>query len=140
MAVQFAAFDLDHRAFEYYAQLRRIKEYVEKNFFEELTLEKVARVAAMEATYFSAFFRQKVGITFRDWLREVRIGKAVELIQRENHSISDVAFAVGFSDLRTFERAFKKTLRMTPIAYKKSVLPENGNNHASSLKSTSSAA
>jgi two-component system, response regulator YesN len=111
------------RAFEYYSSLARIRHYIDVNYSEDISLNKIAEVAAMEASYFSAFFRRKVGISFRDWLRHVRIQKAVKLLESANYSISAVAFAVGFSDLRTFERAFKRCTGLTARQYKKSVRP-----------------
>ena len=89
-----------------------------------MPLEKAAGIAALEKSYFSSYFRAKIGITFTDWLRQVRVRKATELLKAEDFSITEVAYEVGFADLRTFERAFKKHTRMTPREFKKSVAPE----------------
>jgi len=110
--------------FDSYPRLNRLREYVEQSYSEPISLEKAASVAALESSYFSTYFRAKVGITFTDWLRRVRIKKAMELMKAKDFSISEVAEEVGFADLRTFERAFKKHTRMTPREFKKSVAPE----------------
>ncbi|GEM_PF-1820339 len=115
----------NERVFDYYPALRRVKEYVEKNCSESVTLSAAAKVAAMEPSYFSTFFHAKVGIPFSDWLRRIRIAKAIELMQEQDHSICDVAFAVGFNDLRTFGRAFKRYTNLTPMSFKKACRPEN---------------
>jgi len=78
----------------------------------------------MNSSYFSSYFHAKVGITFTEWLRQVRVKKAMELMKASDFSISEVAEAVGFKDLRTFERAFKQHARKTPREFKKSVRPE----------------
>jgi AraC-like DNA-binding protein len=109
--------------FSYYARLRKVKDYVQKHYSEEITLERAARIAAMERTYFSTFFRQKVGLTYRKWLQLQRVGKAIEMIKRENASITEVGFSVGFGDLRTFERAFKRWTGLTPRTFKKMISP-----------------
>lgn len=109
--------------FYYYGRLRKVKEYVQRHYSEEITLEVVARIAAMEKTYFSTFFRQKVGITYRKWLQILRVGKAAEIIKRENASITEVCYSVGFGDLRTFERAFKRWTGFTPRSFKKMISP-----------------
>ena len=48
----------------------------------------------------------------------------MELIKANDSSITHIAYEVGFGDLRTFERAFKKYTRMTPMEFKKSARPD----------------
>ncbi len=112
------------KAFDYYPRLKRLLQYVEQNYSEPISLGKAARVAAMESSYFSCYFHVKVGITFTEWLRQVRIKKAMELMKASDFSITEVAYEVGFMSLGAFERAFKKHTRMTPREFKKSVAPE----------------
>ncbi len=114
---------VNYRAFQYYSRLQRVKEHVDQYYSEEMSLEKAARIAATEKTYFSTFFHKKVGITFTDWLRRLRVGKAVEIMRTRNQSICDIAFEVGFGDLRSFERAFKKYMNMTAREFKQSISP-----------------
>ena len=82
-----------------------------------------ARIAGLEVKYFSKFFHEKVGVCFREWLNHVRVARAMEMMRAHNHRITDVAFAVGFQDLRTFERSFKKSTARTPRSFKSSVRP-----------------
>lgn len=110
--------------FDYYPRLNRLREYIEQSYSEPIPLKKAASVAALESSYFSTYFRAKVGSTFTDWLRQVRIEKAMEFMTAGDFSITYIAYEVGFGDLRTFERAFKKHTRMTPKEFKKSVRPE----------------
>jgi len=111
------------KAFDHYPRLKRLRQYVEESYSEPIPLEKAAGIAALDSSYFSSYFRAKVGITFTDWLRHVRVEKAMELLKANDFSISEVAEAVGFRDLRTFERVFKQHTRMTPMQFKKSVAP-----------------
>ena len=110
--------------FDYYPRLNRLREYIEQSYSEPIPLKKAASVAALESSYFSTYFRAKVGITFTDWLRQVRIEKAMEFMKAGDFSITYIAYEVGFGDLRTFGRAFKKHTLMTPMEFKKSVAPE----------------
>ncbi len=110
-------------AFDYYPRLNRLRDYVEQNYSEPISLRKAASVAALESSYFSSYFRAKVGITFTEWLRQVRIEKAMELMKASDSSITHIAYEVGFKDLRTFERAFKQYTRTTPREFRKSVAP-----------------
>ncbi len=110
--------------FDFYPRLNRLRGYVEQSYSEPIPLKKAAGIAALEKSYFSSYFRAKVGITFTDWLRQVRIEKAMELMKASDSSITHIAYEVGFGDLRTFERAFKKHTLMTPMEFKKSARPE----------------
>ncbi len=114
---------VNERLFSYYPALGRVRKHVEENCSEPITLAQAAKVAAMETTYFSAFFHQKVGLTFTDWLRRFRIKNAMLMMASENYSVCEVAFAVGFNDLRTFGRAFKRYTRLTPSEYKRLTSP-----------------
>ena len=109
------------KVFDYYPRLNRLRDYVEQGYSEPITLEKAASIAALESSYFSSYFHAKVGITFTEWLRQVRIEKAIGLVKASDFSITVIAYEVGFADLRTFERAFKKHTQMTPMRFKKSV-------------------
>ena len=108
-------------AFMYYSRLARVKAYVEQHFSEPLSLGDAARIAGVERKYFSTFFHQATGMRFRDWSARTRVMRAKELLDGANHSVSSVAYAVGFRGVRTFERAFKKHVGLTPFEYKKRV-------------------
>ncbi len=111
------------KAFDHYPRLKRLRQYVEESYSEPIPLEKAAGIAALDSSYFSSYFRAKVGITFTDWLRQVRVKKAMELMKLRDFAITEVAYEVGFGDLRTFERAFKQHTLTTPREFKKSVAP-----------------
>ncbi len=112
---------INGEVFDYYPRLNRLREYVEQSYSEPISLGTAASIAALESSYFSSYFRAKVGITFTEWLRQVRTEKAMELMKAGDFSITHIAYEVGFGDLRTFERAFKKHTRMTPTEFIKSI-------------------
>ncbi len=108
------------QVFDYYPRLNRLRQYVEQSYSEPISLEKAADVTALEKSYFSSYFHAKIGITFTEWLCQVRIEKAIELVRASDLSITEIVYEVGFSDLRTFGRAFKKHTRSS----RNSLLPE----------------
>ncbi len=110
-------------SFEYYRRLRRVREFVEQSYTEPISLGIAAQVAGMEKKAFSRFFREKAGIPFSQWLSRIRVEEAKKLLQTKNYSVTEVAFAVGYQDLTTFERAFKRLTRITPRDFKRSVRP-----------------
>ena len=116
--------ETNRSAFTYYRRLRKLKTHLESHVSERLPLEDAARIVGLEKKYFSVFFYEKVGIRYRDWHAQIRVDKAKELMTEANYPVTRVAFAVGFRDLRTFERAFKKHTGTTPVDFKKSVRPD----------------
>ena len=110
-------------AFVYYQRLQRVKDYVDRKYDEEISLTEAARIAGLEKKYFSTYFRQKTGVCFKDWVTEVRVSQAKAMMEVQNYNITEIGFAVGFRDLRTFERAFKRCTGMTPRDFKNSVRP-----------------
>ena len=114
---------VNEQAFTYYSRLARVKEHVEVNLDGDLSLATVAEIAGMERGYFSRFFRQKTGVRFSNWVSSLRVCRAQELMRSANRSITRVAYAVGFRDVRTFERTFKRDTSMTPSAFRRSVRP-----------------
>lgn len=118
---------INHFAFEYYEVLRRVKLFVEQHYNEDLGVGEAAEIAAMEKKYFSAFFRQKVGIGFMDWVNSLRVTKALIFLKEKNYTILEVSQAVGFADITTFERRFKQFTQMTPLAFKIAACPCSGN-------------
>ena len=109
--------------FTYYRRLGRVQRFIESHLSEDLSLFEVAKVAGLSPKYFSVFFRQHTGVCFRDWVAMIRVERAKSLFEEKNRPIARVAHSVGFNDVRTFQRSFKKVTGMTPRAYKKSVAP-----------------
>jgi AraC-like DNA-binding protein len=105
-----------------YPRLARVRQYIEENYQDpNVGLAEVACVAALEKTYFCRFFHQKVGIPFTCWLARERVNYALRDLMSKEQSIADLAYAVGFADVRTFQRSFKKFAGTTPAACRKAV-------------------
>ena len=110
-------------AFLYYPRLQALATYARAHLGEQVTLEQAATRVGLEKKYFSAFFRSKVGITWTEWLRLLRVLHAAEQIRLREESIRDIASGAGFRDLRTFERAFKRYVGVPPKVYQIFVRP-----------------
>ena len=113
--------EINEAIFFFCPRLAKIKRHFEEHFDEPFTLTQAAEIAALEKTYFSKVFKEKVGVSFADWLARERVKRALLMLTDHDHRITDLAFAVGFGDLRTFERAFKKCVGLTPRQCKKIV-------------------
>lgn len=95
------------------------KKYIQEHFQEPLRLEDVSSSVGFNATYFSTLFKKETGQNFVDYLTELRINKAKELLCEADVSVSDAAELVGYRDLKYFSRLFKKTTGISPSDYKK---------------------
>lgn len=95
------------------------KRYIQKHYREALRLEDVSNAIGFNATYFSTLFKKETGMNFSDYLTELRINKAKELLCQEDIMIIDAAEMVGYKDLKYFSRLFKKTTGISPSDYKK---------------------
>ncbi len=113
--------EVNEFAFVFCPRLAKVKRYVDEHYGEPISLGQAAQIAALERTYFCKYFHSKVGICFADWIARGRIKRALIMLMNHDHRITDLAFAVGFKDLRTFERAFKKFAGVTPRDCKKAV-------------------
>ena len=103
------------------ATIDKAIDFIEKNFASDLQLASVANAVHLHPNYFSSYFRQKMGLTFRDYLRKVRIDCAKRLIEETHLTINEVAEQSGFKDLSHFFRVFKATTGITPKKYKKMI-------------------
>ncbi len=93
----------------------KAKKYIYDNYhLEDICLKSVASAVNLSPTYFSALFKKDVGINFIDYLTNVRIDKAKELLCCTSLQISQIACRVGFSDYRYFGQIFKKHTGKTP--------------------------
>lgn len=95
------------------------KHYIQQHYQEALRLEDVSSAVGFNATYFSTLFKKETGQNFMDYLTELRINKAKELLCGEELSVQDVAEQVGYRDLKYFSRLFKKLTGVSPSDYKK---------------------
>lgn len=95
------------------------KRYIQQHFQEPLKLEDVSRVIGFNSTYFSTVFKKETGKSFLDYLTEVRMNKAKQLLCRGDLSVNDVAEEVGYQDLKYFSKLFKKAAGISPSDYKK---------------------
>jgi AraC-like DNA-binding protein len=83
------------------------------------SLSELADVAGFERTHFSKIFRETLGISFSAWDRQVRVQLAVRLLNDTAWPIKTIALAVGYCDVTTFERNFRKVEGVAPNAYRK---------------------
>lgn len=91
--------------------------YINKHFAENISLYTLAEYLNMSQSHASKTFKQATGENFKDYLTNLRLSKAVEIMDANPYvKLSDVAKTVGYSS-ETFTKAFTKKYKMTPSAY-----------------------
>ncbi|WP_046176318.1 response regulator [Domibacillus indicus] len=94
--------------------------YIEEHFCEEdLTLQKTANYVHMNAAYLSTQFKAEKGVNFVDFLLELRMKKAMQLLRQEQLKIYEVANQVGYSNPQYFSICFKQYTNYSPGQFKK---------------------
>jgi AraC-like DNA-binding protein len=102
----------------HYAYIRQSKAFMEKCYAEKIELGKIAAAAFMSRFHYIRMFQQVYGRTPRQYLKDLRIEKAKELLKKGN-SVSQVCFDVGYNSLQTFSKIFKQGTGHSPRAYQK---------------------
>lgn len=102
-----------------HGKLGKAKEYIDRHYAEPLTLEEVAEHAGMSPYYFSKLFKEQFGVTFIDYVTNVRIERAKEALVRTDFSLKEICFSVGYNDPNYFSRVFKKQTGWSPSEYRK---------------------
>ena len=88
----------------------------------QISLSEVADVANLSKEAFCRFFKERTGKTFTEFLTQVRIHQACQLLQESEWSISQIAYQSGFQNLSYFNRAFKKIQGETPKEYRSKMI------------------
>lgn len=99
--------------------IEKANRYIRAHYAEQLSLDDVAREVNLSSPYFSRLYKRETGVNFSDKLAQVRIDRAKELLNREDLSVKEIAYLVGYQEPNYFSRIFKKLTGRTASDYKK---------------------
>lgn len=99
--------------------LSTIYEYIMENFSRRITLNEVAKIANMNPSSFSRFFKRANKKSLSSYLSELRIGYACKLLLEHDMTISSICFKSGFSNVSNFNRQFKSSKKYSPSQYRR---------------------
>ncbi len=94
------------------------KEYIKNNYGKALNLDDVSYYVNVSPYYFSKIFKEGTGENFIEYLTNIRIEKAKELLNSTDYSMKEICVMVGYADPNYFSRSFKKNVGVTPTEYK----------------------
>ncbi len=101
------------------AQLRRVRDRIDRDYAQPLDVEALARGANMSAGHLSRQFRLAYGESPYGYLMTRRIERAMALLRRGDLSVTEVCFTVGCSSLGTFSTRFTELVGMSPSTYRR---------------------
>lgn len=101
------------------ALMGKVKKYLQYNYMlYDISLDTVSDILNINASYFSVLFKRSFGVNFVDYLTELRINAARELLADPLRPTAEVAGMVGYENANYFTRVFKKKTGMTPTEYR----------------------
>ncbi|WP_419749137.1 phosphoenolpyruvate hydrolase family protein [Terrisporobacter petrolearius] len=95
-----------------------IKEYVDKNYMNDISFSDLAKSVHVSRSYLSSLFKREVGCSFTEYLVNFRINKAADILNKKDIPLSTVAALVGYNDYSQFSKMFKKYKGYSPIKHK----------------------
>ena len=98
----------------------RAQTYIQENYHKDLSLDEVSRQMDLSPYYFSKLFKEETGSNFVEYITNLMICKAKELLASDKSSMKEICAAIGYSDPNYFSRIFKKNTGVTPTEYRES--------------------
>lgn len=119
-----AAWEQDSTSIRMNAVAENIRQYIERNYMEDISLQTAAEAMNYSDAYFCRIFKQCFEKSFIVYLSEYRIEKAKELLFDVSINVKDISQKVGYRDSNYFAKVFKRVAGVTPTDYRMQVLRE----------------
>lgn len=111
-----------------YQYVREAIAFIERHYGENISVPQIAQQVAVNPVYLNKLFKLATGKTISEYLNYYRIEMGKELLLREDATVNAVASGLGYNDVRSFIRFFKKFTGLTPKDFRRQNLPETGSN------------
>ena len=99
--------------------MNKLMAFIEQRLSDEqLKIEEMADAVGLGRTVFYSKIRELVGVSPSDFLRQIRMQRAEQLVAKSKMTFSEIAYSVGFTDPKYFTKCFKKQTGMTPSEYR----------------------
>ncbi len=95
--------------------VKHINEY----YADDITLASTAQILGINPSYLSRSFKSAMNCNFLDYLTNVRINNAINLLLNSDKNITEIAFEVGYNSSNHFCKAFRKVMGISPLRYRK---------------------
>lgn len=99
-------------------RILKVKNYISKNYMDEIRLATLSDMAGMSPSAFSRFFKLHTGRNLSEYIIDIRLGYASRMLVDTARSISEISFDCGFNNLSNFNRIFKKKKECSPSEFR----------------------
>ncbi|WP_443777481.1 AraC family transcriptional regulator [Bacteroides clarus] len=99
-------------------RIAKVCKYIELNYQEPIKLKETADLVNMSESAFSHFFKKKTNFTFIEYVTNLRIAHACQMLTETSHTVAEICYSCGFNNLSNFIRTFKKKKGNTPNEYR----------------------
>ncbi len=99
--------------------IEKTTQYIIANFKDDLTLNQMAKMAALSPSYYSRRFKSLTGFGFKEYLTIIRVKEAQDRLIHSDKSIVKIAYECGFNDSNYFSTVFKEVNGISPLKYRK---------------------
>lgn len=94
--------------------------YMKENYQKGVSLDELSAISFLSPNYFCKMFRETTQYTVSEYIQTLRIDRACELLRTTNDTILNIAYDVGYKDIKFFNKVFKKKTGSTPGDYRRS--------------------
>lgn len=94
--------------------------YIQRHYSIDLTTDLICKKFSCSKSYFSHSFKSYTGKSFREYLTDIRLNYAKQLLKHSNLSVTQISFSVGFNDSNYFSNVFKRKIGASPLLYRQS--------------------
>ena len=98
--------------------VEKIKEYIEKNYGDTLSVSWLADKYGLNVSYLSTLFKERTGINLVSYIEGIRMEKAKELLRGRQWSVTDIAIHTGYTNSNYFSKVFKKYTGLSPREFR----------------------
>lgn len=99
--------------------VRQTIEIIRENAYQKLSVKDIAIKLSIHENYLSRLFKSDMGISIKEYISEIKLSIANDLLSSTEYSIQQISDKIGFSTVQSFSKAFKKANGVSPGAYRK---------------------
>lgn len=96
-----------------------VKDYIQEHYQKEIYIKTLADLIGVEQEWLSASFKSRTGNSVVDYINQVRLGQVIHRLIDTNEPIAQIASECGFTNLANFNRHFKRSKGITPVAFRR---------------------
>lgn len=119
MLREYCAYVQQYSLQQYSPLVQKVLNHINLNLNTSLSLKSLANMCFISPSYLSYLFKQETGQTLTDYINTQRVERAAHRLLETNESVAEIAEQVGILDVNYFTKIFKKSMGVTPTAYRK---------------------